>query len=241
MIGLGLVDVKDISVRGLETVKFCDFVYLENYTSILQNSVADPEKLYGKKIILADRELVEKNADEILDKARDNEVAFLVVGDPMCATTHIDLWIRAKEKGIRVEVIHNSSIISAIGEIGLEVYKYGKVTSIPFHNKDVKTPVEVYNLNYKIGLHTLFLLDLEPKSSKFLSIREAAAYLINNGVDSKIVAIGAARIGAKDSVIHVGKLSEIGAFNYGNAPYALVIPGRMHFMEEEALELWKEK
>jgi diphthine synthase len=239
MIGLGLVDVKDISVRGLETVKSCDFVYLENYTSVLQCSVEDLEKLYGQNVIVADRELVEKKADEILDYALDKDVAFLVVGDPMCATTHIDLRMRAKEKGIKVEVIHNSSIISAIGEIGLEVYKYGKITSIPFHNKDVKTPVEVYKLNQKMGLHTLFLLDLEPKSGKFLSIKDAADYLISNGVDANEVSVGVARIGAKDAVIHVDELAKICDFDYGNAPYSLIIPGKMHFMEEDALKIWK--
>jgi precorrin-6B methylase 1 len=40
------------------------------------------EKLYGKLITLADREMVEEKADEILSEARGFDVAFLVVGDP---------------------------------------------------------------------------------------------------------------------------------------------------------------
>lgn len=35
LVGLGLGDVKDITVRGLEIVKTCDKVLLESYTSIL--------------------------------------------------------------------------------------------------------------------------------------------------------------------------------------------------------------
>lgn len=35
VIGLGLGDVKDITVKGLEIVKSCEKIYLENYTSIL--------------------------------------------------------------------------------------------------------------------------------------------------------------------------------------------------------------
>lgn len=35
VIGLGLGDVKDITVKGLEIVKRCDLIYLESYTSIL--------------------------------------------------------------------------------------------------------------------------------------------------------------------------------------------------------------
>lgn len=35
LIGLGLGDAKDITVKGLEIVKKCERVYLEAYTSIL--------------------------------------------------------------------------------------------------------------------------------------------------------------------------------------------------------------
>lgn len=35
IIGLGLGDCKDITVKGLEIVKKCERVYLEAYTSIL--------------------------------------------------------------------------------------------------------------------------------------------------------------------------------------------------------------
>lgn len=243
MIGLGLIDEKDISVRGLETIKNCDFVYLESYTSKLKCDVADLEKLYGKEIIIANRELVEKKADEILDRALEGNVAFLVIGDPMCATTHIDLRLRAKEKNIPVEVIHNASIISAIGVTGLEVYKFGKVTSIPFmiqDNKRIKAPVEVYGMNNKNGLHSLFLLDLDPISEKFMSIKDAADYLIANGIKKEVVALGCAHIGNSNQVIKKDSLENIGKYEYGDAPYCIVIPGKMHFMEEDALELWKE-
>lgn len=35
IIGLGLGDAKDVSVKGLEIIKACERVYLEAYTSIL--------------------------------------------------------------------------------------------------------------------------------------------------------------------------------------------------------------
>lgn len=240
MVGLGLSDEKDISLRGLETVKNCDLVYLESYTSKLQCSVSDLEELYGKKIILADRELVEKRAEEIISNAKDKDVAFLVIGDPMCATTHVDIFMRAKEKGINVNVIHNTSIISAIGVIGLEVYKYGKITSIPFLNENIKAPVEVYGMNKRDGLHTLFLLDLDPINGKFMGIKEAVEYLISNNADENVMAIGCARIGTNDAVIRVDSLKNLVNYEYGGAPYCIVIPGKMHFMEEDALKLWKE-
>lgn len=68
-------------------------------------------------MIPADRELVESNADEILPQKQDEDVAFLVVGDPFGATTHTDLVLRANEKNIQVQtkekqksnnIIHNT-------------------------------------------------------------------------------------------------------------------------------------
>ncbi|MBR9699970.1 diphthine synthase [Candidatus Woesearchaeota archaeon] len=239
MIGLGLNDEKDITLKGLEAVKKCDYLYLEHYTSLLDCSIGDLEKLYGKKIILADRDIVEKNADEILTKAKENDVAFLVVGDVFSATTHIDFLTRAKDMTVKVEIIHNASIISAIGELGLEVYKFGKTTSIPFHHENVKAPIEVYEMNSKNGLHTLFLLDLDPKSNKFLSIKEAADYLLKGGIGEEQLTIGCSRLGSQTSMIKADSLKKIGKHDYGKAPYCLIIPGKLHFVEEEALTRFK--
>jgi len=238
LIGLGLADPEDITVKGLTTLKSCDHVYLETYTSLLQAEIPKLEKFYGKKLHPADRELIEKRAHEVLNQARTGSVALLVVGDPMCATTHIDLVLRAKEKGVQVRIIHNASIVSAIGALGLEIYKYGKITSIPFHHANVSTPVEVYKMNHSIGLHTLFLLDLDPKNGNYLEVSEAADYLCSKGIDAKTLAVGCARIGASDQKIHVAELGKLKEFSYGKPPFCIVIPGKLHFMEEEALELW---
>jgi len=232
-IGIGLNDEKDISLKGLEIIKKCKYVFLENYTSILNVSIEKLEKLYSKKIILADRDLVEKNSDEIL---RNRDVAFLIVGDIFSATTHIDLLLRAKKKKIKVEFIHNASIISAIGVTGLEVYKFGKITSIPFH--ETKTPIEVLKQNKKMGLHTLFLLDLDPKNNKFLSINQAIHYLLKNKVKDQL-AVCCSQIGNKKQIIKANKLSELNKIKWNKFPQCLIIPGKLHFIEEEVLEQWK--
>lgn len=240
MIGLGLSDAKDVSVKGLEIIKNCGVVYLEGYTSKLQCNIEDLEKLYGKKIKVLEREFVENRTEDILMQAKDMDVAFLIIGDPMCATTHLGLRLSALQNKVPVEIIHNASIVSAIGVIGLELYKYGKITSIPFHNSDVKTPLEVYKMNKKNGLHTLFLLDLDPINSKFLTIKEACEYLISNGIKPSTLSVGCARIGSKSQIIGVSSLKKLEYFDYGEPPYCIVIPGKLHFMEEEALKQWRE-
>ncbi|KAH0618368.1 hypothetical protein JD844_017502 [Phrynosoma platyrhinos] len=122
LIGLGLGDAKDITVKGLEVVKQCSRVYLEAYTSILTVGKEALEEFYGKELILADREIVEQEADTILKDAHQCDVAFLVVGDPFGATTHSDLVLRAVKLGIPYRVIHNASILNAVGCCGLQVH-----------------------------------------------------------------------------------------------------------------------
>ena len=121
-IGLGLGDATDITVKGLEIVKGCDRVYLEEYTSILTCGREALEKFYGRPVIPADRDMVEQGAAEILDGADVADVAFLVVGDPFGATTHADLALRAHELGIKTKAVHNASIMNAIGCCGLQVH-----------------------------------------------------------------------------------------------------------------------
>jgi diphthine synthase len=104
LVGLGLGDEKDIAVWGLETVRRCSKVFLEHYTSVLGVDKAKLEEFYGKPIILADRYLCESSAEEIYRTAVHEDVALLVVGDPLCATTHTDMMLRARAVGARVEV-----------------------------------------------------------------------------------------------------------------------------------------
>jgi diphthine methyl ester synthase len=237
IIGIGLSDEKDITLKGLELVKKADFVYLESYTSKLSCSISKLEKLYGKKVILADRDMVE-NKTEIIDNAVSKNVCFLVIGDVFSATTHVDIMQRALDKKIKVNVVHNTSVLTAIGSTGLSLYKFGQTTSIPFDNKNVKSPVNVLLNNQKIGLHTLFLFDLDPLSDKFMNVKEAVSYLLDNGVKDQL-AVACCGLGFSEQVIKVGKLKELSKVKFDVYPQCLIIPGKLHFTEEEFLENFK--
>ncbi|GIM14449.1 hypothetical protein Vretimale_17396 [Volvox reticuliferus] len=132
LIGLGLFNEQDITLRGLDAVQGCSRVYLEAYTSILLCGKEKLEALYGKEVIIADREMVESRAEEILEGADTQDVAFCVVGDPFGATTHTDLQLRARERGIPVRVVHNASVMNAVGACGLSLYRFGEAVSIVF-------------------------------------------------------------------------------------------------------------
>ena len=132
-IGLGLYDERDISVKGLDAVRAADMVYAEFYTSRLMGATHERlEAFYGRKISLLSRQQVEVDPSWLED-ARDKDVAFLVGGDAMVSTTHLDLRLRAAKMGIKTRVIHSSSIVTAVsGLCGLQNYRFGRSTTIPF-------------------------------------------------------------------------------------------------------------
>ncbi len=247
MIGIGLCNGKDISLRGLEILKKCDFVYLESYTSILCCEKEKLEEIYGKKIIYVNREMVEINAEKtILKNAKEKNVAFLVIGDIFSATTHMDLFLRAKKMGIDVEVIHNASIVNVVSETGLSLYKFGGIASIPFENENVESPYEVFKKNHSLGFHTLFLLDLDPENKKYLSANEGIKYLLrmskkkeDNLFNTETHCLVCCKLGCPDKKIIYGKAGKLLEKKFSSFPQCIIVPGKLHFIEEEALEFFK--
>ena len=234
LIGLGL-NCKDINLNALEAIKKCNKLYLEYYTNLGCNK-DKLEKSFKKKVMLANRELIENNSSKILNEARYYNVAILVYGDPLIATTHINYLIDARKVKIKVKVIHASSIFNAITDTGLSIYNFGKTTSIPFNNENIIAPVNVIKDNLKLGLHTLILLDLDPINNKFLTINEALKYLLKHNLDLRLLAC--TNLGTEKAKIKYDKASELVKLKFDYLG-CLIIPGKLHFVEKEALEFWK--
>ena len=238
IIGLGLGDKTDITVKGLEKVKLCDIIYLEYYTSKLATSVEELEKYYKKKIIVADRTRVE-HANDILKHAKSKNVALLIIGDPFSATTHTTFLTEAKKQNITVEVIHNTSILTAVGSTGLFLYNFGKTTSIPFDNKNITTPIEVLKMNQKNNLHTLMLLDLDPVNNTFMTSSQAMKYVLKHNINPKTKTVICAGLGTKEQTIKVGTLEQLQELEIRVFHQCIIITGKkLHFAEEEALALY---
>lgn len=241
-IGLGLHDKKDITVKGLEAVRMCSEVYLENYTSKLSCPVDELEEFYGKKIVLADREFVEQRFDkEVLPRAKGKDIALLIIGDVFSATTHASLMLEAKKLGVKVVVMNNASVLTAVGITGLSLYNFGKVTSVPFDNKDVEVPYDVIKSND--GLHTLVLLDLDPSKNRFMLASEAILYLLNvekkrkeKVFTEKTKCVICSDLGSLDPDVYYGSAEDLMKMYVPRLPQCLIVPGKMHFMEEDCLK-----
>jgi len=249
LIGIGLAEPGDVTVKGYNIAKQSDKIYLESYTSKLACSHEELEKFYGKKILLANRTFVE-DGKQLLEEAKKENVALLVIGDPLCATTHWDILTRAKELGIPTRVVNNASIMSAIGSTGLQVYKFGKTTSIPFpvEKFEPETAYDIILQNKAVGAHTLVLLDLRPEEKKYMSVNEAIEILRKidrrrdeHGFVADDWCVGVARLGFPDQKIVAGTVIEVSDVTFGAPPHALIVPSKLHFLEEEALAQWGAK
>lgn len=265
LVGLGLGDEQDITLRGLQTVREASAVFLEAYTSVLAAPTADLEALYGVPVTVADREAVEERADEILAAAeRPGGAAFLVVGDPFGATTHADLWLRARARGLPVVSVHNASVMNAVAACGLQLYRFGEAVSLCFW-REGWTPDSYYEKivrNREAGMHTLCLLDIKVKEpseeslargkkvyeeARFMSIKQAVEQLLvceermeGGCCKPEGLCVGIARLGQKDQVFAAGTMEEVGKFDFGGPLHSLVIPaGDLHFHEKEVLTCFR--
>lgn len=246
LIGIGLGDEKDLTLRGLETIKRCSHVYFESYTSIYNGNFKKLEKMIGKKLIFADRKMIEVDCNVILEKAKKNDVALLIMGDVFSATTHADIILRAAEMKINVSVIHNASILTAIGDCGLSLYKFGKIASIPFVTDDWKVESPYDLLKENKDSHTLFLLDLKTKENKTMSFNEGIEFLVRieekrkeGLLTEKTNVVGLAGLGSSKAKIFYGPISKVLKKKVNIYPQCFIIPGKLHFIEEEMLERFK--
>lgn len=232
LIGIGL-DKGDISSKALNVISKCKKIYLDSYTSHGVN-IKDLEKLLKKRVVGLNRKDVESN--KLIDLAKEKNIALIVYGDVFNATTHTSLVLEARKHGVKVDIVHGVSIFDYISEIGLFMYKFGAVASIPFDNKNVKTPYEIFEMNYENGWHTLFLLDLDPKDNKYMNVKDALNYLIKQGLDKNILCIGCSF--GKEKIIKIRKAKEF-IDDIKQCPQCLIIPGKLHFIESEAIERFK--
>jgi diphthine synthase len=227
LIGLGL-NVDGISKYGLAMAQKCKRVYLENYTVDFPYSLEELQNVIDKKLIAANREKVEGLS--LIDEAKKMDIALLIYGSPLTATTHITLIQEAKNSGIRCKVIYAASVFDAVAETGLQLYKFGKITSMPNFKADSFMQIVQQNLSMKA--HSLILIDIGMKLSKALEQLEKAAEEHKVKLDKILVC---SQLGTKYLSIYYDNLEELKNLKV-KKPFCIIIPSKLHFLEKEVLE-----
>lgn len=249
LVGLGLHDVKDITVKGLERVKGADAVYAEFYTAILGGtSHAELEKFLGRRVAVLDRLGVEAGGDGLVAEARTKEVVLLTAGDPLTATTHTDLMVRANDAGVECHIVHAPSIYSAApGLLGLQHYKFGRTTTLvrPERNWSPTSPFDAVIENHARGLHTLVLLDIKADESYFMTANQGLAILLDlaertkNPWFSLSTQVGVvARAGSDHATRLTGTVQQLARADFGPPLHCIVVPGELHDVEQAAWRMF---
>jgi len=246
-IGMGL-GKGDLTMKALNVLRRCDVIFCELYTSKPSDyEIEDLERLVGKKINVLERREVE-DGNILIENALEKKVAFLVVGDPMVATTHVSLRIEAEKRRIKTKVINGVSVITVVpGILGLQHYKFGRTTTLAYPENEYfpLSPYYVIKENLDRGLHTLVLLDIDREKGKLMTIKEGIDLLF--GMEEKAkggiikedtLMCGVARAGSEDCIARAAPAKILRGIDFGDTPHTLVIPGNLHFVEEEALEVF---
>ena len=250
LIGLGPGDLDHITERARRVARGCSKRYLEGYTAVLPP--AEEEKLES---VVGPRERLMRDGVEspenMLEEAGESAVALLVVGDPMQATTHIDLEERCAEQGIGFQVIPGLTATAlAVSLSGLQSYRFGRQVTIPFSDGDYlpTSPFEMICRNKEAGMHTLALLDLDPtgmglESPRPMTPREAVDHLVrmnkrSEGFDESVEewdGLLLSDLGTEEESVVSGSMKSISKIERGHV-HALIIAAEFSGMEAEAFE-----
>ena len=242
-VGLGVSGEESIPVEVVKVIQKADMVYLESFTSPIYKQHEEKLKsLPSGNFKIAKRWLVE-DGQEILRTAKVSNVVLLSYGDPYIATTHIELRTRAKLEKIKTKTIHSASAItSMVGEAGLQFYKIGRIVTIMNEKKSMLTPYTTIFKNLLQGLHTVLLLEYNEVENYFLDPKNAISQLLEiekeqkrSVVNENTFAIVASRIGFQTQTITSGKFSNLLKINFGEPPHSVIITGKLHFTESDAI------
>ncbi len=232
LVGLGLNE-KGITLEGINAIENCEKVYLENYTVDFPYDIKKLEKVIKKKISPVERDFIESL--KFLDEAKEKNIAILVYGSPLTATTHITIIDEAKKLGIKVKVIYSASVLDAIAETGLQLYKFGKITSMPAWEKNFepKSFMRIVKENLSIKAHSLILIDIGLDFQD--ALRELEISAKEYGVEIEKIIL-CQSLGTEKSKIIYKDIEELKKIKDVEKPYCIIIPGELHFLEKEVLE-----
>jgi len=249
LIGLGPGDLNRMSVAALAAAKSAEYRFLEGYTALLP-----PSELANLEMVVGPWELRMRSSvespDELLDLAENHRVALLVVGDPLQATTHVDLQLRCTQRNIPCHVEHGISITTIVtGAIGLQSYRFGRQSTFAYPYGDYlpTSPLEVILENKERGLHTLALLDLDPSGMGedeqqpmtpeiAVDVLRKMAEKLDVNVEEWVLVL-CSDMGTNEARVKVGSAKEISVVTGGRI-HCLLIPAELHDVEAAALARW---
>jgi diphthine synthase len=265
-IGLGLYDERSITLQGQDALQAADRIFAEFYTSELAGTTVEQlERTHGVEIDVRDRAGVEQAPGDVLAAAADGDVAFLTGGDPMVSTTHVDLRLRAHDRGIETRIVHGTTAQAAASSLtGLQNYRFGTATTLPFersHGGDgvPGSVLETIAANRDRDLHTLVYLDIDragvDANRNGVVDREENSDDDERGADSEYepymtgteaaallepeygdaVGVVVGQAGSESPTVRADRIAALADEAFGPPLHLLVVPASLHPLERDAL------
>lgn len=236
-IGSGFNPPQSLTKEEIDFMRNSELILVDTYTS--PHFLKEFE---NRNLVFADREKLEDFSWVLREKGN---VSIIIPGDPFSATTHFLIYMEAIRAGLEVKVFHNASIYpSAATRMGLHLYKVGSAVSLPRFADNFKptSPYEKILENLRRGMHTILLLDTNPpmKLGEALEELEWMEKEMKGGLFAKDKEVGVVNaLGSGREKIAFGHIDDIRSWTEGTPPFTIVIPGSLHFQEQEALELYR--
>ncbi|MGC9071561.1 MAG: SAM-dependent methyltransferase [Acidilobus sp.] len=228
-----------------KAVEEANVLIIDSYTSPFSSWIIDAVKSLGKQAMVASRESLEDKSSSIISMASSFNVAVIVPGDPMVATTHASLLVEAKLKGIKVKIIPGiSGPCASMSTSGLQFYRFGRKMTIPGPWRGVGATSTAYWLlgNMCLDLHTLLLLDVSPDGGQLppaegvKALKDQLDELVGDewkGFRNLLVlAISVSDDDVKVSYSSISDPELLAPLT----PSTLIVPSRLHPVEREFLE-----
>lgn len=241
IIGTGLNDIKDLTLRALDALKASTHIFIDTYTSISNLNIKSLEQLIpNTPIHECCREYIE-SLNELYSLASNHTVSLLIIGTPFFATTHTQIVCDCIENNIEYQVIHNAGICNVMGCVGLYSYSFGRTVSIPRSTLNTRFTSFFDNIkvNYESKMHTLCLLDIKTCDEYYMTPGEAVGQILECGEyferGYKIFVIS--RFGCSDEVVRYVELDKVASLTYGEPLHSLILPAALEVYEKEAIDI----
>ncbi len=248
LIGTGLGDY-DITKEAEKALSLCDAIMVDGYTAAISDKKLEyMRSISDKSIRILGRTALEEDISKTISEAKSKNLAILVNGDPLIATTHKTILIEARKNNIDFKVLHSTSVLSvSMAESGLDFYRFGPICTIPRWSEHYK-PVSFYETvlnNIKNNQHSIMLLDYDNEKRESIRLEEALTIMRNaeshygNGImaDNSYVEL-LCDLGTEKQKIKYCKLNEIDkSINYTMA--TLILPAKLSDIENEYLKMYE--
>ncbi len=244
IVGGGVSPPETITLAGMADLKGCDKILIDIYTTQWDADALERTRAIFPIAVNSDRTMLE-DVEGIIRESSASSVGILTCGDPFIATTHQSLRDACIRSGVKVVVHYSSSFLNVLlGELGLHIYKIGFVGTVMKSPPDALYPIYAgVKGAYLAGKHSILLMGSDGNGDRSITPNMAIDMLMSLDVPSgeriftpDLPAIVSSRMGRPTQEIWVDTLSKLSGLKFGEPPYSMVIPARLHFTELDILK-----